>query len=76
MFIPVGTYEQGPSPLPRLGSRLISFMRHSAIWRVDKDAEGNVSKEKLFGVRVSQASGSSEGPKARLIFVVVCAFDG
>lgn len=40
-----------------------------AIWRVDKDSEGNVSKEKLFGVRVSPGSGRYEGLMKKLICV-------
>ncbi|KAJ9096879.1 hypothetical protein QFC20_006348 [Naganishia adeliensis] len=40
-----------------------------AIWRIDKDSEGNVSKEKLFGVRVSPGSGRYEGLMKKLICV-------
>lgn len=52
MFIPVGKDSQGKARSSwRDEKKLIRD-----IWQIDKDAQGEVSKKKLFGVMVSYTS--------------------
>lgn len=65
MFIPVGSYEQGMchARFPFLAEvRLILIFIVLAIWRVDKDKNGTVTKTKLFSVRVSHVSSHRSDP--------------